>query len=204
MATWTRRVFSDTGLTQVPPGPHLAKLQSRIGGGAVVLMIDVSGSMDGTPILEAVRGAKQFVAEAVEARYKVSVMLWNTVIVAVTRLSDDETDAIALLNRTHSAYGGNALDGPLFESHTMLNEYDGDRVVALFGDGDLTPKDRVLEKVAVMKRDNIRFVTRGLGSYAATEFGQISDEDPQTARVETVAQLADGIASMASSLKARG
>ena len=43
-----------------------------------MLCIDVSGSMDGKPILEAVRGAKTFVAEAVEARYKVGVMLWNT------------------------------------------------------------------------------------------------------------------------------
>ena len=43
-----------------------------------MLCIDVSGSMDGKPILEAVRGAKKFVDEAVEARYKVGVMLWNT------------------------------------------------------------------------------------------------------------------------------
>ena len=43
-----------------------------------MLCIDVSGSMDGKPIREAVRGAKQFVTEAVEARYEVGVMLWNT------------------------------------------------------------------------------------------------------------------------------
>ena len=32
-----------------------------------MLCIDVSGSMDGKPILEAVRGAQKFVDEAVEA-----------------------------------------------------------------------------------------------------------------------------------------
>ena len=43
-----------------------------------MLCIDVSGSMDGTPILEAVRGARDVRRDAVAARYKVGVMLWNT------------------------------------------------------------------------------------------------------------------------------
>ena len=50
--------FTAAGLTQIPPGPHLRTLQGRYGGGVVMLCIDVSGSMDGKPILEAVRGAK--------------------------------------------------------------------------------------------------------------------------------------------------
>ena len=88
--------------------------------------------------------------------------------------------------------------------HQVLDRFTGDRVVALFGDGDLTPKAEVLVKVAQMKAENIRFVTRGLGSFAAREFGQISDEEPSTASIDTVADLADGIADMATSLKQYG
>src|SRR6266567_2712087 len=84
MADWVRRSFSSAGLTQIPPGRHLRALQDRFGGGVVMLCIDVSGSMDGKRILEAVRGAKTFVHEAVEARYKVGVMLWNTQVVALS------------------------------------------------------------------------------------------------------------------------
>jgi uncharacterized protein (DUF58 family) len=203
MTSWIRRSFSAAGLTQAPPGPHLARIQSRFGG-TVMLMIDVSGSMDGRPIQEAVRGAEQFVAEAVEAGYHVGVMLWNTSVVSVCDPTPDGKSARRVLAPVRSASGGNDLIGPLIHCHQILAQFTGDRVVALFGDGDLTPKTAVLAKVAEMKADNIRFVTRGLGPTAAVEFGEISDEDSTSARVDRVEDLATGIAAMATSLKNGG
>src|SRR6185437_2567199 len=97
MPNWIRRPFSGAGLTQIPPGPHLGALQSRFGG-TVMLCIDVSGSMWGTPILEAVRGAREFVSEAVAARYKVGVMLWNTQVVAVAEPAADHLAATRVLD----------------------------------------------------------------------------------------------------------
>ncbi len=84
MPTWIRRQFTAAGLTQIPAGPHLGSLQGRYGG-TVMLCIDVSGSMDGQPIREAVRGAREFVNEAVSAHYNVGVMLWNTQVVGAQR-----------------------------------------------------------------------------------------------------------------------
>ena len=55
-----------------------------------------------------------------------------------------------------------------------------------------------------MKAENIRFVTRGLGPYAAREFGEITDEEPSSATIADVADLAEGIADMATSLKHHG
>jgi uncharacterized protein with von Willebrand factor type A (vWA) domain len=203
MADWIRRSFTSVGLTQIPPGPHFGALQARFAGGVVMLCIDVSGSMDGRPIREAVRGAKTFVGEAVAARYKVGVMLWNTRVTDLAAPSADGKTAMKLLDRTRSAAGGNDLIGPLHECHQILDQFPGapDRVVALFGDGDLTPKDQVLRKVAQMKSENIRFVTRGLGAFAAQEFGEISSEEPSSTAIDTVEGLADGIAGMATSLK---
>ena len=62
-----------------------------------MLCIDVSGSMDGKPIREAVRGAKKFVSEAVEARYKVGVMLWNTQVTDLAEPTSDGKGAMKLL-----------------------------------------------------------------------------------------------------------
>jgi hypothetical protein len=169
-----------------------------------MLCIDVSGSMDGAPILEAVRGATQFVAEAVDAHYKVGVMLWNHIVEAVCEPTSDGKAALALLAPVNRAWGDNDLFTALDQCHRILDGFTGDRVVALFGDGDLTPKAKVLVKVAHMKAENIRFVTRGLGPYAAREFGEISDEDPSTASIDNVADLAEGIADMATSLKRYG
>jgi uncharacterized protein with von Willebrand factor type A (vWA) domain len=204
MTDWIRRSFSGSaGLTQVPAGPHLRAMQNRFGGGVVMLLIDVSGSMNGRPITEAIRGAKTFVGEATGARYKVGVLLWNHEIQAVAEPTADGKDAIALLDRTTSAQGGNELFGPLERCHRILDQFkdDPDRVCGIFGDGDLTPKDQVLGKVARMKSENIRFVTRGLGSHAAQEFGEISSEEPSSAAIDDVAGLADGIADMATALK---
>jgi uncharacterized protein with von Willebrand factor type A (vWA) domain len=203
MASWIRRSFTSPGLTQIPAGPHLRALQARFGG-TVMLCIDVSGSMNGMPITQAVNGARQFVAEAIAAHYSVGVMLWNHQVEAVCEPSIDGRAALDLLAPVNSAFGGNDLLIALMHCHQILDQFTGDRVVALFGDGDLTPKEQVLVKVAQMKAENIRFVTRGLGSYAAAEFGEISDEDASTAAIEDVADLADGIADMATSLKRCG
>lgn len=202
MASWIRRSFSAAGVTQIPPGLHLSALQSRFGG-TVMLCIDVSGSMNGRPILEAVKGAREFVSEAVAAHYKVGVILWNTHVVDLAEPTADGVAAIKLLAPVNRAAGGNHLIGPLEQCHQILNGFTGDRVVALFGDGDLTPKDLVLAKVAQMKAENIRFVTRGLGAVAAREFGEVSSEESSTAEVNKVDDLAASIAAMASSLKRR-
>lgn len=201
MTTWIRRSFDGIGVTQVPPGPHLAAVQQRYGG-TVMLCIDVSGSMDGAPVLAARGGAREFVAEAVAAHYRVGLMLWNTHVVRVAQPSTDGAEALAILDGLTSASGGNDLIGPLQETHRILGPATGDRVVALFGDGDLSPKARVLEQVAVMKAENIRFVTRGLGATAAREFELVSDEEGVGAvEVSGVEHLASGIASMAASLR---
>lgn len=203
MPNWIRRQFTAAGLTQIPPGPHLRTLQGRYGG-TVMLCIDVSGSMDGQPIREAVRGAREFVNEAVAAHYNVGVMLWNTQVVALSEPTPDGDAARKLLAPVDRASGGNDLIGPLHRCHQTLDCFTGDRVVALFGDGDLTPKDRVLAKVAQMKSENIRFITRGLGWAAAREFAEISDEEASAAAVERVEDLAAGIAGMATGLKRGG
>lgn len=206
MADWIRRSFSAPGLTQIPPGRYLGKLQGRFGGGTVMLCIDVSGSMDGKPLREAVRGAKTFVTEAVEARYKVGVLLWDTGVVDLAEPSADGKAATKLLNRTTDVAGGTSLLAALERCHQILDRVrdDPDRVVAIFGDGDLGPRGPVLAKVAQMKAEDIRFVTRGLGGKAASEFAEVSSEDDTSdVVVHDVDELARGIAAMAASLKPR-
>jgi uncharacterized protein with von Willebrand factor type A (vWA) domain len=195
---WTRKPYNAPGLTQIPPGPYLRVIQERYGG-TVMLCIDVSGSMSGRPLREAVRGGAEFVTEAISAHYQVGVMLWSDQVDALAEPTADGKAASRLLARAHVGGGTNLLE-PLHTCHQVLGRFTGDRVVALFGDGDLGPKAQVLRKVAVMKADDIRFVTRGLGRGAAREFGEISSEEPATAAVEDVGDLAAGIAGMARSL----
>lgn len=200
MTDWIRKVFTSMGLTQVPAGPHAESLRYRFQGGYVILCIDVSGSMHGQPLTEAVRGAHRFVDEAVSAGYQVGLVLWNAGVQANTPLLPQADDALRLLDRA-VAGGDNELHLVLLHCDQQLRGLKGDRVVAIFGDGDITPRDRVLAKVAEMKADNIRFVTRGLGAYAAAEFALIDSEETAAVAVESVADLADGIAGMSKQLR---
>lgn len=204
MAGWIRRQFTDLGVTQAPPGPYLPLLQAGHGG-TVMLCIDVSGSMAGAPLREAVRGARAFVAEAVEAHYEVGVVLWNWSVAAVSPPSPGSGPALEVLDRADAASGTDLLPA-LVECERILAGRRGDRVVAVFGDGDLgIRKKRVVAKVGELKADGVRFVTRGLGSHAAAEFALISSADDESpVEVRDVTELADGIAGMAKSLGSLG
>jgi Mg-chelatase subunit ChlD len=204
MPSWVRRSFTSPGLTQIPAGRHLPALQGRYGGGVVMLCIDVSGSMSGRRLAEAVRGARVFVDEAVEARYKAGVVLWDTDVVDLEEPAQDGKRALKLLDRARSRGGTNLLPA-LERTHEVLDRFkdEPDRVVAIFGDGDLGPRSAVLAKVALMKAEDIRFVTRGLGTSAAGEYALVSSEEDADVEVGGVDELADGIAGMAASLKSR-
>jgi len=180
-------------------------VQAKYGGGTVILCIDVSGSMHGRPLTEAVRGARTFVAEATQAYYKVGVLLWNHEVVDFEEPAEDVKRALRLLDRAH-ARGGNDLLVTLERCHKVLDRVkdDPDRVVAIFGDGDISPKSEVLAKVARMKAENIRFVTRGLGYEAGREFAEISSDEDTDVEVGGVDDLAESIAGMATALKGRG
>ena len=199
MADWVRKVFTSIGLTQMPPGPHADSLRNRFQGGYVILCIDVSGSMHGPALTEAVRGAQRFLDEAASAGYQMGLVLWTEGVQAYTPVSPQTDDAVRLLSRA-VAGGGNELHLVLLHCEQELRGLAGDRVVAIFGDGDITPRERVLAKVAEMKADNIRFVTRGLGANAAAEFALLDSEEAGAVAVASVAALAEGIAGMSKQL----
>jgi Mg-chelatase subunit ChlD len=200
---WTRRVFSSVGLTQCPPGPHWDALQRNTHGrGYVVLCIDVSGSMEGNPLVQAVQGARTFIREGIEANYEIGLVLWNTSVIAHAPMSARDTAAMVALDQARAG-GGNDLMSALNYCDDVLRGLRGDRVVAIFGDGDISPELQVLNKVSVMKADNIRFITRGLGRHAAEKFALLSSEGSENVEVHSVRDLAAGIASMSEDLKKR-
>jgi hypothetical protein len=186
-------------------------MQRRLGGGTAMLLLDVSGSMQDpalsvipghAPIHEAVLGARRFLDDAVEALYNVGIILWHSNVAAERLPTEGGEPAYELLDSGNFPRGGTELYPALDRVHAVLKRYTGDRVVAIFGDGDLGRQASLARrKVDEMKQENIRFTTRGLGSVAAEAFADISDEDPRKTRVDVVADLADGIASMATVLR---
>lgn len=201
-AGWTRKTFSSDGVTEYPVGTNLERLSFRFGG-AVILALDVSGSMSGERTTKAVAGCARFIDEAVEAGYRVGLVLWNHEIAAFIPPLVNPKDARSLLREASSYTGGTNVLPCLELAHRQLLAIDaGDRVLAIFGDGDLGNRSSAEAKAAEMTRDDIRILTCGLGEESARELAAISTET-SAPRAATEENLAETIASMAHGLVQR-
>jgi Mg-chelatase subunit ChlD len=198
-AGWTRKSFSANGVTEYPVGPHAQRLRARFGG-AVILALDVSGSMQGDRIGKAVQGCQRFIDEAVDAGYRVGLILWHHDVAADVPPEADPKAARRLLERAADSSGGTNVLACLDLAHRQLMATDaGDKVLAIFGDGDLGNRQAAEDRAAHLIRDDIRILTCGLGEGSAQELASISTEKtaPRTATSEN---LAESIASMARGL----
>ncbi|WP_105034911.1 vWA domain-containing protein [Cryobacterium aureum] len=195
---WTKKNFDAVGLTQYPVGREFAALQDQFGG-SVILCLDVSGSMSGARLPQAVSGCHRFVAEAVAAGYDVAGLLWHLGVAGHTELSRDPRAADALFS-TAFASGGNNIVPALHQCESQFEGRTGDRVIAIFGDGDLGDAGTAVREARRLADKGIRVLTCGLGDASAAELGSISTE-PVAARVARSDGIADAIAGMADGLR---
>lgn len=196
---WTRRRFEAHGLTQHPPLAHLAAVQATFAG-SVVLCLDVSGSMHGARLAQAVNGCHRFVDEALAAGYAVGGVLWHHAVAASTAGVDRAGAEAGRLFASAVATGGNDIVPTLLHCKSMLADAVGDRVVAIFGDGDLGDARAASAEASRLLALGIRVITCGLGDASAEQLGTISSVVADR-RVASADDIASAIAGMASSLK---
>jgi Mg-chelatase subunit ChlD len=203
MSSWVRRRFDGIGLTQSPPGPHLAALQAKHGG-TVLLCIDVSGSMVGEPLRQAVKGGKKFLAEAEKAHYRCGLVLWSD---KVNQYVPPGKPLRAVRSALENAgiRGGTLLAPALRLAKEELGPREGDRVVCVFSDGCIGDERDAKSLARELCAMGVRIIVRGLGHDVAGTLSTLAcpgDEDDQRV-VENVAQIDAGIASMAQGLAPR-
>lgn len=202
-ASWVRRDFSGVGVTQYRPGPQLAAVQRHYLG-RVLLCIDVSGSMSGAPLRAAIEGGLDFLTEARQAHYECGLVLWHHDVEAYLPTSTPFDEVVARLRSARST-GGNQLRPTLARAIAELGPLTGDRVVCVFGDGDVGDETATAAAAAEARALGIRFVVRGLGVHAGACLARslTPDEQDGARTVTGVGDLRRGIASMAASLRRR-
>lgn len=205
-SSWVRKRFDAVGLTQSPPGPHLAELQEKYGitGGTVLLCIDVSNSMAGKRLRLAKIGGEQFLREAVAARYECGLVLWNFGVHRYVRPEASGRSALAALYKAQSVGGTNLL--PCLKlAKKVLGPLSGDRVLCIFGDGDVGHPLQARALARELCAIGVRIIVRGLGSRAADALATLAcpgqHDDGQL--IENEDAIGSGIASMATGLTAR-
>ena len=170
-------------------------IQSRLGG-SVILCLDVSGSMMGAPLRQAVEGCVKFVEQALDAGYEVSVLFWHHGIDGFTPLTRDRTVLVDYLGQARAG-GGNNICPTLQHAEIELAPRAGDLVVAIFGDGDLGNASAAQLAAERLRDKNIRILTCGLGQASAESLDAISTEEgaaPRTASGDTIAATIAGMA----------
>lgn len=202
MGSWIRARFDGIGLTQSPPGPHLKALQARFGG-TVLLCIDVSGSMSGEPLRQAVAGGQRFLAEAHDAHYRCGLVLWSN---EVNLFLDPDTPRNLVAARLQEARicGGTDIVATLRLGLRVLGPIEGDRVMCIFGDGDLGNRSAAIALARELCAMGVRIVVRGLGPGATEALSALTCPGERDDRqlIEDVGGIAAGIASMAAGLTA--
>jgi hypothetical protein len=203
MSSWIRRQFDSIGLTQSPPGPHLAALQARFGG-TVLLCIDVSYSMGGEPLLQAIRGGQQFIDEAVAAYYRCGLVLWNHEVAEFVAPGEPEATVRAALGNAFST-GGTQIVPTLTLGKQVLGPLTGDRVMCIFSDSDIGDLDEAIVLARELCALGVRIVVRGLGRGATDALSVLTcpGERDDKRLIEHVDAIGPGIASMATGLTIR-
>lgn len=202
MANWIRKAFDSHGLTQHKPGPYLAKIQ-ELASWSVILCIDVSGSMSGNNIVEACSGARKFLAEAADNHYDVALLAWSHEVSSYYDFSTGLRAIDTVLERVLPITGGTNIVPALEKSFEELQRRKGDRVIAVFGDGDLGDRAGARRLADEIHQAGIRIVTLGLGLGAATALDEISSEGRDTPRAVDESTISSGIAGLARVLKTR-
>jgi Mg-chelatase subunit ChlD len=200
MASWVRKSFDSHGLTQHKPGPYLAKIQ-ELSCGWVILCIDVSGSMSGRRLTDACAGARKFLSEATANNYQVALVSWDTGIVESYGFDVGSRAIDDALRRGLRDGGGTNVVPALDHAYRVLHPLRGDRVVAVFGDGDLGDGTGARQRAVTMHTEGIRILTLGLGQGAASALDAISTEQREAPRVVDEGRIASGIAGLAQVLK---
>ncbi|GAA0524237.1 hypothetical protein GCM10011581_44810 [Saccharopolyspora subtropica] len=204
MSSWTRRRFDGVGLTQSPPGPHLAALQARYGG-HVLLCIDVSYSMSGDLLRRAIAGGEKFLAEATAAHYAAGLVLWAEEVRQFVPPEAGTETALSVLRKA-AAGGGTRLSPALERGIEVLANRSGDRVMCIFSDGELADHREARELARKACALGIRIIVRGLGRAAATSLADLACPGVADAeqRIDDATGVTSGIASMAAGLSLRG
>jgi uncharacterized protein (DUF58 family) len=178
-----KRVFSAEGVTEWKPGPHLDRVTKRFGqSGAVMLLLDVSASMKArsagrTHLDIAVDGCRGFIDDAIDGGYHAGLLLWGHDVQAHVIPSENGNTAQALLNLADQYSGGTNVVPALQLAGKLLLDLDvADRVIAVFGDGDLGNATAAKACATQLASQGIRIVTLGLGDASARALAEIATE----------------------------
>ncbi len=154
----------------------------------IVLVLDASGSMSGTPIQEAKNAAAKFIQTVMDSKEdaSISVVTYDNSAVTVSPLTSNKESLLSAVDRISSG-GGTDIEAGLARAEQLLNERNAKKKsIVLLSDGlpnDGKTGDSLIEYAASIKDQDVYIYTLGF-------FDQLYDSEKVAAQ-----QLMGAIAS---------
>jgi len=137
---------------------------------SIVIAIDLSGSMRGEPLKNAVLAAKNFISEVDMKSSDIGIVAFANKDEIVTPLTSDENKIMEAIDNLNSVkVGTSTTSEPFSKSYEMLKEVDGDPYIVVLTDGQWYGKKDVAQIANKCKEDGIEIAAIGFGS-AKKEF----------------------------------
>lgn len=194
-----RRRYAGHGITNHPPGRYFDEL-SDLYAGKLLMVMDVSGSMEGRRLNEAVAGARELLGKAVSESYIVGVISFSGRAHMELDLTTDLRAVDRALRRLKVDWTGTRMSTGIGLAHKTLLKRRGERVMAIFSDGEDESPRSVLAAAAAARSDEVRIIAT-LGGTADPAFMREVTGEGEDLEVVADREVREKIAGMVSLLR---
>jgi len=180
--SWLKRVEGITGKRLAPAPPAL---------GVVYLLLDVSVSMKGKKLADAIEGAIGFAEDAMKKNYAVGIIRFSENSEVVWNPSRDPLP-LATAARRLEIDAGTLINPPLLIAHKKLASVPLKRAAVLFTDGQAQDQTDAVSTAETLKKDGIDIITIGTEDADLVFLRRIASRD-DLAVATTTRQIANAI-----------
>lgn len=149
----------------------------------IVLVLDVSGSMSGTPIYETKNASEKFIKTILKEDASIGIVTYDNVSMCISDFCMNEgylTNAIQDIN----SGGGTNMEAGLSQAHSMLQKSEAKKkIIVLMSDGE--PNEGRVGNELVEFAEKIK--SEGVYIYTLGFFSSLSDKTSQQALLESIA-----------------
>ena len=129
-----------------------------------MLLLDTSGSMDGTPMKQAKKACTTLASEIIDLSvHRLGLVRFDNYAKLLSPLAQDKQGFINKINALHADGGTNML-GAFKEADDALNGSVNSKVVIMVSDGDPFDPNETLIKVERMRSKDVRVIAIGVGN----------------------------------------
>jgi molecular chaperone DnaK len=166
----------------------------------IVICVDVSRSMEGSPI-EAAKSSIRNFAETLQGKgTRFALIGFGDRVKILQELTSDPKAILDSIYELRVKMAGRGTDGsPLEKARKMLEDKPGANIIVVLTDGEWGRRNRAVEQANACRRDNIAIIAVGLGDADTSFLRQIATVD-EGALYTTIEEMGETFCTIATAI----